>query len=285
MTFKIALLCSIVLGLAGCASPVGNVFPLEERKLQAKALEKRQQLAEALLQWEIIQSVNSNDQDAVIAISKLKNEIHLSLQKHYASLKKAEVEEDIEEQRLLLLKILALNPTDSEAMASLRKLEWQDAYQAASDKNASMANWRIEKPVTKDSVARLKQPSTNLPKREKTQQSLQQRSTQERIDRLLQQAEQKLQGQQWAQAGEILQQLSDFNGTSSLQTSKLINMKKQLSAQYYSQGMRVLTSDIDQAIDDLQTSLWYDPDNTKARLQLSRASKMKQNLEEIRNPK
>lgn len=263
----------VVMSLCGCVTRSDKVFSMSDRKQQAMKLEKRKHLADALWQWQIISAASPEDKDAQQAITRLERQIDTQLVKLQGQVKK---QNNPEQQRLLHLKILALQPANQQAIAALRQLEWGAADQAASDKSASMANWQ-RKPATPTSdKAQKSSAATSSP-------SLASASQLTQINKLLDSAEHRLREQQWEQAGELLLQASDLSQPNT--SGRLLAMKKQLSQQYYSQGMRVLTSNLEQAIDDLQTSLWFDPDNIKARIQLSRASTMKQNLEEIRNPK
>ncbi|GGO66711.1 hypothetical protein [Bowmanella pacifica] len=263
----------VVMSLCGCVTRSDKIFSMSDRKQQAIKLEKRKHLADALWQWQIISAASPEDKDAQQAITRLERQIDTQLVKLQGQVKK---QNSPEQQRLLHLKILALQPANQQAIAALRQLEWGAADQAASDKSASMANWQ-RKPATPTSdKAQKSSAATSSP-------SLASASQLTQINKLLDSAEHRLREQQWEQAGELLLQASDLSQPNT--SGRLLAMKKQLSQQYYSQGMRVLTSNLEQAIDDLQTSLWFDPDNIKARIQLSRASTMKQNLEEIRNPK
>lgn len=265
----------VVMSLCGCVTRSDKVFSMSDRKQQAIKLEKRKHLADALWQWQIISAASPEDKDAQQAITRLERQIDTQLVNLQRQVKKQNTPE---QQRLLHLKILALQPANQQAIAALRQLEWGAADQAASDKSASMANWQ-RKPTTPTSDNAQKSSVTtsspSLPSAPATQLT--------QINKLLDSAEHRLREQQWEQAGELLLKASDLSQPNT--SGRLLAMKKQLSQQYYSQGMRVLTSNLEQAIDDLQTSLWFDPDNIKARIQLSRASTMKQNLEEIRNPK
>ena len=262
-----------MVSLCSCATRPDRTFPMESRKQQAIELEKKKHLADALLQWQIVSAANPEDQDARQAIVRLESAIRARLDSIREQVKKPSPPEQL---RILHLKTLALQPGNQEAIAALKKLEWTTADQAASDKSASMANWQ-RKPAI--SVPRNTPQVAPSPKASQTSSS----TNLAQFNRLLDLAEQSLRDQRWEHAGELLLQASDLSQSDA--SGRLITMKKQLSQQYYALGMRVFTSNLEQAIDDLQTSLWFDPDNIKARIQLSRASKMKQNLEEIRNPK
>lgn len=294
-----AMISTALLISFSCAQVPDNPLPSylnDTRFKTAVALEAKNRFYDAQLQWRILNLIYSGNNE----VEKQVERIELKISKRTAALhSKLKLNNSDNENKLLLLKILALNPRDVNALAELRKIE---------KKYPVDHSQRLNK-------APIKRNQLNVIKNKKKADKLE--SYLEKVDLLLKNedhsavillseaylktypeneqalsfqfnalvnlADAQLLNGNKEKAIEVFEQALSLNGINSkLDEQRLLTLKVEVSNQYYNQGIKRFKTELSAAIDMFKKSLLYNPENINAKQRLKIAQKISRNLEKIK---
>lgn len=293
---------SILVFCCSCSTKfIDNSALLEQRSLVAESLEAKQHFAAALTQWQILQVAYPNDEFVNDHIRRLEFLVSERIIEQLGILDNAKKVGNQKLERLVYLKILALEPNNKIAIEELRKFEWQFAIQEASSKTANIKKYFVES-------------------REEAQISIQltkyleqgeQFTHDEKYKRLLQLADKfeasypthpkpndyrvsayiKLGESQQKQAipEKAIEYYQQAVETAALKNKKLPVVQNKIDKlsgsvadRYFNLAKKVFNTDLDKSIEYFELSLKYQPSNPKARQLMQRALKIKHNLTKIK---
>jgi len=176
MSRKFQIVCFVIfLGIAGCESnapvqsPDGGDFVRRVRD-QAIKLEKAGDLSRAVYQWQIIAGMQMGDTDAKAQLKRLHNVIRSKTKALETKFEIARAAGNNKQQKLLALKLLALDGGHSTARDYLRVFEYESALvmQSQKDRDALQAQAMRQKKATQKLLAqKQKQESEKSELREK----------------------------------------------------------------------------------------------------------------------
>lgn len=295
---KLFLVVSLCILTAACSTGVlQSDAMLTSRGQQAIALEQDKRLADALVQWQILQVAYPENDRVLSNISRVTSLIEGNVEKLLSTINQRRKQSRSYNPRVDYLKVLALAPDNDIALAGLRDIELKLAYQAASQKTAAIKDSYKVKQIT---TRKLNEVDSFQERAERYQTQGQTRALLEltdifliknpdhpqamkyRYDSYVKLGEQELASNKIEDAVEFFDLALSVKGMDNktlLAKNKLL--KVDLSKQYYLQGVQSIKSDIDEAVVLFQTSVFYDPKNLKAQQQLNRASKIQKNLRRI----
>lgn len=301
MIKRIIYITTLILCCSCSTNFVDNNALLEQRSSVAKSLEDKQRFAEALTQWKILQIAHPNDEVVNDHIRRLEFLISDRVIEQLGILDKAKKENNQKLERIVYLKILALEPSNKIAMEELRKFEWQFAIEEASSKTANIKKYFVESQeeakisiqLTKyleqgEQFTHDKKYKRLLQLADKFEKSypIHLKPNDYRIFAYTKLGESQQKQKRPEEAIEYYQQAIK---TATLQNKKLpITQKKinklseSIANKYFNLANKVFKTDLDKAIEYFEISLKYQPDNTKARQLMQRAIKIRHNLMKIK---
>jgi tetratricopeptide (TPR) repeat protein len=275
---------------------------LEQRSLVAQSLENKQHFAESLTQWKILHLAYPNDEMVNDHIRRLEFLISERVIKQLGILDKAKKAGNQKLERIVYLKILALEPSNKIAIQELRKFEWEFAIEEASSKTANIKKYFVKsQEEAKISIQLTKYLEQG-----------EQFTHDKKYKRLLQLAD-KFEGtypthgqpnayrilayttlgeseQQQKRPEEAIEYYLQAIKTAALDNKKLPLTQKKIDTlsesiadKYHNLANQVFRTNLDEAIEYFELSLKYRPDNTETRQLMRRAIKMRQNLMKIKN--
>jgi tetratricopeptide (TPR) repeat protein len=280
---------------------VDNSALLEQRSPVAKSLENQQRFAEALTQWKILHIAYPKDEMVNDHIRRLEFLISDRVIEQLGILDKAKKAGNQKLERVVYLKILALEPSNDIAREELRKFEWQFAIEEASSKTANIKKYFVEsQEEAKISIQLTKYLEQG-----------EQFTHDKKYKRLLQLAD-KFEGsypthgqpndyrilaytklgesqQQQKRPEEAIEYYQQAIKTAALDNKKLPvtqkkidNLSESIADKYFNLANKVFKTNLDEAIEYFELSLKYQPNNTKARQLMQRAIKIRHNLMKIK---
>lgn len=287
-----------ILLLAGCSSLIVSNSVIDRRPL-AQSLEKQQKYAEALIQWQILQTAYPDDESIKTQINQLNTLISDRLIALFERLDKAQHRGNEKQIRHTYLKILALQPNNQIAIEELRKFEWQHALSQAVAKTQTIKKYFVE---TQNKANRSIQLSHILEKGEQFTHDKKYYGLLQLADtfaaaypehpkpqeyRLLaytKLAELSVKKNNIENAVPLFDKAIQIDqGKNKTLISKNDKLKKKLASKYLILGLKSFQKDLDKAIECFTLSLKYQPDNTVANAQLQRATKVRENLNKIKS--
>jgi tetratricopeptide (TPR) repeat protein len=298
---RIIYVTSLIL-CCSCSTNFADDSPLlEQRSPVAESLEDEQRFAEALTQWKILQIAYPKDEIVNDHIRRLEFLISDRVIEQLGILDKAKKTDNQGLERIVYLKILALEPNNEIAMGELRKFEWQFAIEETSSKTANIKKYFVE---TQEEAKISIQLTKYLEQGE-------QFTHDKKYKRLLQLADKfessypthlrpndyrilaytKLGDSQQKQKRpeEAIEYYQQAIKTAALQNKKLPitqkkidNLSESIASRYFNLANKVFKTNLDEAIEHFELSLKYQPNNTKARQLMQRAIKVRHNLMKIK---
>ncbi|MGK0305124.1 MAG: tetratricopeptide (TPR) repeat protein [Gammaproteobacteria bacterium] len=301
MIKRIIYITTLILCCSCSTNFIDNSALLEQRSPVAKSLENKQHFAEALTQWKILHLAYPKDQMVNDHIRRLEFLISERVIEQLGILDKAKKEGNQKLERIVYLKILALEPNNQIAMEELRKFEWQFAIEETSSKTANIKKYFVEsQEEAKISIQLTKYLEQG-----------EQFTHDKKYKRLLQLAD-KFEGsypthaqpndyrilaytklgeshQQQKRPEEAIEYYQQAIKTAALDNKKLPETQKKIdtlsgsiSDRYLNLANKAFRTNLDKAIEYFELSLKHQPNNTEARQLMQRAIKIRQNLMKIK---
>jgi tetratricopeptide (TPR) repeat protein len=301
MIKRIIYVTSLILCCSCSNNFVDNSALLEKRSLVAQSLENKQHFAESLTQWKILQIAYPNNEMVNDHIRRLELLISDRVIEQLGILDNAKKTGNQKLERIVYLKILALEPSNKIAMQELRKLEWQFAIEEASSKTAIIKKYFVESQEEAKISIQLTQYL------EQGEQFTHDR----KYKRLLQLAD-KFEGaypthaqpneyrilaytklgesdQRQKRPERAIEYYQQAIKTAALDNKKLPltqkkidTLSKSIADKYLNLANKVFRTNLDKAIEYFELSLKYQPNNTKARQLMQRTIRMRHNLMRIK---
>ncbi len=266
---------------------------IETRRSMAHGLEQQDDLAAALDQWRIVQTLAPDDPEAAQAIAALKKRTESRASQLFARGRAQFDKGDLHRAELNLLGALALQPSHSEAFAYLKKI--MSARMGAAQRHKAAAEAKVySRQIMPPSAGKQLQfaAANNLFTQQKYRElsALVRDADINRVDQkirpLLYEADIYL-AQQYStshdrlRAGQHLDRallnISCAAGTD----PRAEKLKMRLANDNYNYGKGILAKDIRGTIAALEQALRYNPDHAQARNLLPQATRMQKNLEKI----
>jgi tetratricopeptide (TPR) repeat protein len=301
MIKRIIYITTLILCCSCSTNFIDNSALLEQRSPVAKSLENKQHFAEALTQWKILHLAYPKDQMVNDHIRRLEFLISERVIEQLGILDKAKKAGNQKLERIVYLKILALEPNNQIAMEELRKFEWQFAIEETSSKTANIKKYFVEsQEEAKISIQLTKYLEQG-----------EQFTHDKKYKRLLQLAD-KFEGsypthaqpndyrilaytklgeshQQQKRPEEAIEYYQQAIKTAALDNKKLPETQKKIdtlsgsiSDRYLNLANKAFRTNLDKAIEYFELSLKHQPNNTEARQLMQRAIKIRQNLMKIK---
>ncbi|MDY6943871.1 MAG: hypothetical protein SVU69_12780 [Pseudomonadota bacterium] len=272
--------------VAGCAN---NPVTLEQQRdaadarhrASAQAFEESGDLANALIQWQIIQTLSPADGDAARSIVRLQSDIAEKSSEFIAQGQRAQRSGERSRAKRYYLQALALAPHNEVALKSLREMD----YQLAKRRATTPTHYHAAKPT--QSAQKLKQAQQLIAEGRSLDaiselEALNHLANSDATQALLgsayrQLAKEKLGAGDKKQALAYLSQASEYQGPDQrLAKDMLQTLRQSLSIEAYEAGLRAYSHDPDKAIALWEQSLAYDSTNAEAQARLSQARRTQQ---------
>lgn len=285
--------------MSGCAINMmeENRF-LDSRVAMAKKLEHQNKLADALVQWNILRDIYPQNDYVKGQTERLSQIIQQSISELKGQLAGIEGEKIPNEDRIIYLKILALQPTNEFAHVALKRHEWELVDMAAelkTEKIKQLFDDNQQKAKVEIDIARYSEQADDFKQSQKyvsliqvSEKFLQDYPNHNDAIQNIFSAYEGL-GNNHHKAGRTeeaigyFEQAAMLKGVDSSQLEKRIQtLRSTLSNDFYRRGMQVFKSNIDRAVHFLKKSVRFNPDNYKAKRQLDRATKIQNNLKRIK---
>jgi tetratricopeptide (TPR) repeat protein len=274
---------------------------LEQRSPIAESLENNQRYAEALTQWKIIQIAYPDDQIVSEHIRRLEFFISDRIIEQLSLLDKAKSISNEELERIVYLKILALNPNNEIAIEELRKFEWQFAIEEASSKTANIKKYFVksrEEAKISIQLTKFLEQGKQFTHDKKYKRLLLLADKFEKFYpshpkpndyRVLAYAKLGESQQQQNRAEEAIEYYQQAISVAAFNDKALPEIQKKkdklsrlIANRYLDIANKIFRTDLDEAIRNFELSLKYQPNNIKARQLMQRAKKIRHNLDKIK---
>lgn len=296
------LAVAMVALLAGCAGQTvgpGESAPyIQSQKEQARVLRQQGKLAESLAFWRSILPANKHDQEANEAIAALKRDISKKVKRLNQQAQSAYRQGNKRGGDNYALKILALQPGNSQAVEWLVASTTEKARAQASSK--TQQQYAIAKPKTQAVAAPVPAEPAPAGELESLLAAKDYAAVIARADTPdhksnpltagLLRAAHVGQAEAAIATGDPLTAIENFRAgitAKPLRNDPLIarvsKIQQEASDNWYKEGRRVLNTDIDAAIVAFSKALEAKPNHPSAKSALKRAKTLKQNLEKIEN--
>ncbi len=306
------LLCFVT---AACTTPMFSLTPAQH-KTTAEKLTNRGELAEALEQWKILETMDGDDPELARKRRAVEGEAKRRAESHFDKATTALAKRRTKKARREFLTVLAFDPTHQGAIEQLRKLEVKQvrldrprvaspmpriankkktavaANAEASAKKAPAPQPRpqeAEKPASEslERAVDLAKQGSYLASIPLFRTHLTQFPADDKATTLLATSHREV-GIALYNNGKLRESVSHLEASASYGKqadgavkAALTDAKSRLAQQAYEEGVRVFRQDIAQAIALWEQSLFYDPAHIKARSYLDRAYKIQQTLNSL----
>jgi tetratricopeptide (TPR) repeat protein len=285
--------------LAACSNNfVSNDYLKDTRIPLAKTLEDEKKYAEALIQLRILQTAAPDNISIKAQVRRIESVISNRLIALFKQLGKTKNSSSEQQIRKIHLKILALTPNHNIAIEELRAYEWQYALEKAATKTQTIKEYFIENQVKAKRSIKLNQlleQAEQFTQDRKYKDLLQladkfemafpvnKKPAEFRLLAYTNLAERSIQKKDITMAISFFEKAIEIdNNQNTLLQTKNDGLKEQLAKSYMGLGLQVFKKDLDKAIDMFTLSLKYQPNNTAARQQLHRATRVRDNLNKIK---
>ena len=304
----------LILAVAGCALPVQVSEPpaeprLSERKTKAVALSRKGDLAAALVEWRVLETLSGGDAEVTRERRKLETEISRRTAADFAKGRKAASKGRLKQARRSFLAVLKADPNHGAAIEELRKIEVLRVRQRRPNYvGYQAARAAAAKPVRPPDppAATQSAPSPPSPPKSEVKEAAAlaaqgdhdraiallethlQRHPEDREARARLSSSHAAVGVALFKAGKLEQSLAHLEksaggeGRDPQVTRMLADAKGKLAQDAYEKGVRVFRQDVDKAIAYWEKTLAYDPAHTKAKLHLERAYRIQATLKSIK---
>jgi tetratricopeptide (TPR) repeat protein len=309
---KALLAVCVVLGLPACTSTEPQ-SPLlnNERQSVASTLEQKNRLADALIQWRVIQMLDPSSTSAAANIRRLEGKIDKRVKQLKAELTNLEKEgecakkscdisdENKNQRKTAMLNILALQPNNVEVKENLRSIIWDRALQDASEKTENIVKYFEEnqrKAQKSIALVKLLEQGESFIESKKYKGLLQVAEKLEKsnpghkdIQRFRFVALNSL-GQQQLKSSQLVDGISYLEQAMTVATpaqkkslqKQVAEVRQEEATSLYEEGLKVFKQDLSKAIAYFKQALAIDSNMKKAQAQLARAEKIQSNLLRIR---
>lgn len=290
--------------LSACAANYsGTNITTHSRFKIAYKLTEKEQLAQALTQWQILQLRFPDNTLISRHIRRIERQIEQQKMSLWSALDQAKGNNtslNQEQDKKLLLKILALDPNDAKAQMSLRELSWQSELKKANKKTrvikklfkendekakveiaiASLSS-KIETAILANDFPQVLVLVEQLAKASPKNKDL----NSHRFTAFSGLAENSLKNGNKNDALVYLNKAKENAPTEEKQrlNTKIVELKRRESNRLSAAAQKVFMQDITSAIGLLKEAVALDKTNAKAQQLLSRALKIEQNLKRIKN--
>jgi tetratricopeptide (TPR) repeat protein len=295
---KLFLVVGLCILTAACSTRIlQSDSMLTSRQQLAVDFEQDKRLADALVQWQILQLAYPQNDMVVSNISRLSSLIEGKVEKLISDINQRKGKSSSYNPQVDYLKVLALAPDNEIALTALRGMELKQAYQAASQKTAAIKNsYKVKQITTQklNEVDSFQAQADSYQAQGQTQALLElidvflmkhpdhQGAMKYRYDSYVKLGERELATNKIEDAVEYFELALSVKGMDNKALLAKNNLLKvELSKQYYLQGIQSIKTNIDDAVVLFQSSVFYNPKNLKAQQQLNRASKIQKNLRRI----
>jgi len=317
----VPLLCFVT---AACTTPMFSTMPAQQpdkaafaaRKTAAEKLTSGGRLAEAVVQWKILETIAGHDAELARKRQAVEAEAERRAGSHFDKATAALAKRRTKEARREFLTVLAFDPTRQDAVEQLRKLEVKqvrlDRPRIASpmpriaNKKKTAVAAKAEAPAKKAPAPQPKPQEAKKPASESLERAvdlakqgaylasiplfrthLNQFPADDKATTLLATSHREV-GIALYNNGKLRESVSHLEASASYGKqadgavkAALTDAKSRLAQQAYEKGVRVFRQDIAQAIALWEKSLSYDPAHIKARSYLDRAYKIQQTLNSL----
>jgi len=288
-------LCTLI----SCANQVEQQsYEQDKRHQLAVNFESSGNYQDAMTQWKILRLIYSNPPQVEQQIERLSLKVSILTETLH---KKASTSTELNrnEQKRLYLTILSFNPNDVLALQELTRLTRVRAIDHSAKRIERVVKKEPEESLEQDIKQRkfkafidamillrtnnqhhviLEMTDKFLLKNPENEQALKFQFTS-----LISLAEAQLVEQNYKEAINIFERALSVNGMNSIETeNRLQRIKNELSTKFYRKGIKLFTSDLSKAIDMFTKSLKYNSKNANARLKLTQAKKIQDNLRKIK---
>lgn len=302
--------CGIILSLAACAqvpqpppkptgpsetAAISKIVSTTDREKLAQSWTAQGRLADALTQWKILRAIDPDNPMYERQESKLDELIKSKAADYVRAGTAAQAKDDKQSARARFLAALAIDPSNTDALEELRRLEFDRVWRvqvAKLDKlkesagRTSASASEQERFYFELAALMFRQGDYSGTVRE-MQKYLNSYPGDAQAKKLMADAYAKLAASQREQgqlqgALSSLEQARRFGGDAApVKKKDETEMRNALANEYYEKGLRLQRTDLAQAIELYEKALEYNPNHTKAQTKLRDAKRMQKNLESI----
>jgi tetratricopeptide (TPR) repeat protein len=270
-----------------------------DRKEAARKLEADGRPVQALREWRYIAAAAPRDEEARARIAELTELIETRKAGHFRDGEAALAKGQTRQAQLAFLKVLALDESDERARDRLREIDRTIALanQGKKDERA-MAEYRATVVRKQDTIEEF-EAKVNAPLKQRDY-----RKVIDIADQFLKHSPDNKAAAHYrktAYLGLVEESRRRGNFDEALRHLDIVEtmaapaekpalaerratLRKELAGQLYSQGLGLMTSDVDKAIELLARAVENDPDHLRARSSLLQARKMRETLNRIGKP-
>lgn len=309
------LLSAALLGLllAGCSAtnnnweavsvPPGNDAALAAfitgKKQLAKDLELKGKLLEARREWRYVSAADPKDEESRTRIAEITEVIDARKAEYFSEGEAALAKGQNKQAQAAFLKVLALDPSDEDAVARLRKIDRGLALAGQSKKdNQAMSEYRatmareqdtseefeaqVNVPLKKGDYRKVIDVSDQFLKRNPSNKSAAGYRKSAYL-KLIDESRAKGRYREALKYIDIVAEVADENEKAGLQ-EKIRAVSLELAGQLYSQGVAVMSSNLAKSVELLTEAVSLDPENWRYKQSLNQARRMQENLGRIGTP-
>jgi hypothetical protein len=290
---------SIALCLSGLLASCGSLPTKQqavdsfesEQKAAAYAAQDQQRWAQALMLWRTVATLNPQDSEVQTAITTLEKAIQQRSRQGLSRGQAAYARGQLREGDLWMLRVLAVEPGQEQALAALRKSTSERALAVASTKATQENQLRednAEENSAEDLEYRLRSLYAAAEYAEMLALTANLGANAPASITTLQRSAHVAQADRAGKAGNRDVELEQVMAAMSVHPmapdpllDRSVRLRKSLSSDWYRRGTGMMKGDLSGAIDALEKSLVYNPENSAARLKLKQATVLQRNLEKI----
>lgn len=276
---------------------------VERHRAQASKFEDAGDRLGAGRHWQVVLLLRPGDPQAAVRLAALRRAMAETVNDQLLAAREARRRGDVDQAQLSLLRVLAYDPTNDEAVGALREIDRQRAMRRAAERamrakmeeSAAAARSRgTRRPAPTEAADYDLEQSLELLKagdakvavaelRRYAMANPRDRAGRERIAAAMYAQARQLQRQGAdAAAVEMHAEAIRLHPTPPREwTSQLAQLRARLASQEYEQGVRKMATDVPAAIAHFEAALRFAPDHTQAQLRLDRARRMQLNLRGI----
>ncbi len=276
-------------------TPISPSISVATHERLAQSYSQQGRLADALVQWKILRTIDPDNPAYERQESKLEDLIKSKTAEYLRAGTTALEQDDKATARSRFLATLAIDPANTQALEQLRKLEFDrvwhvqvaklDKLQESAGRNSAGASEQ-ERFYFELAALMYRQGDYGGAVRE-MQKYLNSYPGDAQAKKLMADSYAKLAATQREQgqlqnALSSLEQARRFGGdTAPVKKKDESEVRNALANEYYEKGLRLQRSDLAQAIESYEKALEYNPNHTKAQAKLRDAKRMQKNLKSI----
>ena len=274
---------------------------IERHRGLAQRYEQAYEPSKAATQWQIVALLAPNDRQASERLSANRASVIKNVNEGLAAGRDALRKGNVDQAQHSLLRVLALEPNNEEAINNLREIDRTRAMQrgaeraarARNEETAAVKNRTVRRPSEAGEfdveqsleLLRAGNSAVAIPElRRYVAANLRDRALRERVATAFHAHAQQLE-RQGASAGATsmyAEAIAMHTSPPREWTTQLAQLKNRLAQQEYEQGVRQMANNLNAAIRHFEAALRYVPDHAQALLRLESARKMQQNLRGIK---